>query len=812
MLPNYFLVALRNLFRNKLFTLVNISGLSLGISAALVIFLVVHYETSFDQFHPEGDHIFRVVIDESIAGDEHRGPGTPLPMIGAMEKEVTGIRRIVPMILYDGQTQAKDDGQAIFTNSAYFELTPYTWLAGSPGTALAATNQVVLTASRARRYFPNLSPEAVIGRTVTYYDSIPLTVAGVVADLDENTDFVFQEFLSLPTLNDARLAGHFPLQQWGTHSNDYELLLRLEPGYPADAVTRQMQQLLAKYAPDMNKGHRKMQFALEPLPDIHLNDQFGSFYSVRHPHREALVGLQLLGAVLLVLACINFINLTTAQASQRAREIGIRKTMGGSRPQLIGQFLCETLVITAVSAGVALLLVPLVLQLFAPFLPPGLHLGLKDQPVLIVFLIVLVIAVGLLAGFYPAIILSAFDPVRVLKGQSAVASGQTRKAILRRILSITQFVVAQLFLLITLSVAWQINRLLHENPGFRKEAILSITLPAKNDSVRQQRYLFSGRISRIPGVEGVSLSAEPPCSHNFSAAAVTYTDGRKEVQASVQLKFADTSYLRLYKIPLLAGRNVTESDTMREFVINASYAQLLGFARPQDALNKMLYLGTPGAQTSHVTIVGVMQDFHTNFLMQKVGPVALTAAAKQCYTEHVALEPLSADGSSWRTSIRQIEKAYQQLYPGVDFQYAFLDESIAAAYKGLEDLAQLLKWVTGICIFISCLGMLGLVIYTTAQRTKEIGVRKVLGASVAQVVLLLSGGFVRMVVLATVIATSVAGIVIHVWLQRFSDRGLPPIWLFLVAALGMFGLTFLILSLQTVRAARANPADSLRTE
>jgi hypothetical protein len=310
----------------------------------------------------------------------------------------------------------------------------------------------------------------------------------------------------------------------------------------------------------------------------------------------------------------------------------------------------------------------------------------------------------------------------------------------------------------------------------------------------------------------VSIAAEPPGSAHFSAAVLTFVDGRKSVTASVRLKFADSNYLRLYRIPLLAGRNVEASDTMRELVINANYARRLGFARPADAINQLVYLGTPGQLQGRLTIVGVMGDFHTDFQLQKVGPVALAASAKDCNTAHVALAPLAADGNNWAASIHQLEKEFHQLYPGAAFQYAFLDQTMAVAYSGMENLAHLLKWATAVSIFISCLGMLGLVMYTTAQRTKEIGVRKVMGARVGQIVLLLSKDYVRMVVLATVIATSVAAMLVYAWLRNFTDRGVPPVWLFVSAAFGMIGLTLGILSWQTIRAAGANPVDSLRTE
>lgn len=826
MFRNYLTIAMRNLRKHWMHSFINVSGLSLGICAALIIFLIVQFELGFDRSHPDAANTYRVVVKENRGGDRHSGAGIALPLIGAVRRELTGIRAVVPMILCKDNMQVavpagkgsdaksyvfRDQKGIILTDGGYFDLTPYSWLAGSPRTALSEADAVVLTASRAAVYFPTLPPAEMIGRTIVCYDSVRLTVTGIVVDLKENTDFVFKEFISMPTASNNRIAGLFPLQQWGVRSSTYELFLRLDTDYTPARIERQLQQVLQKYDPADNQGSISLQLRLEPISELHLSNEYASFESARPVNKGALMGFLLLAGVLLTLACMNFINLTTARASQRAREIGIRKTLGGSRRQLIVQFLCETFLITALAAMLSLLLIPLVLTFFAPFVPPGLHIGWEVRPAVALFLILLVVVVGFLSGFYPAIVLSAFRPTAVLKGQSVVQFGQTRKSLLRRILSISQFAIAQLFLIITLGVGWQIDNLLKGDEVTRNQAILFFDVTGNTDSARRISTLLAGELNHIAGIGKVSLSAEPPTSNLFSAGIFTYNDGHRDIEANVQLKFTDTNYLGLYGISLLAGRNVVPSDTMHELVINETYARLLGFARLSDALNKYITGGPPGG-TSKYIVVGVMRNFQTHFLLQKPSPVALSAAARECHTLHVAFRPQPAEGGGWRAGILQIEKAYRKLYPDADLKYQFFDESIATAYKGLENLDLLLKWATSVSIFISCLGMFGLVLYTTGQRVKEIGVRKVLGASSHQMVLLLSKDFMRPVLIASVIASSLGGIVMHLWLQGFSDRSLPPLWLFPAATIGMIGLALLILSVQTFRAATANPVEALRTE
>ena len=824
MLKNYLLVAIRNFWRNKIFSFINIMGLSIGISAALVIFLIVHYDLSFDKFHKDSYRIYRIVTEGRYEGSLGHMRGTPMPLADVVAKELTGVEITAPFYELSGQRVSipapgkepilfRHQSGVIFASQQYFSLLDYQWLAGSSHTALQNPFQVVLTEERAKTYFPSLNPTAMIGRTITYFDSIPVVVTGVVKEPEGNTDFVFREFISFPTISTSALKDGYP-ETWDGFSSAMQLFIKLSKEEKPGPVAARLKRIQEKYDPDAEanskNGKNFRTFLLQPLSDLHLDGEYGSFDSSRQAHKPTLVGLSILAIILLLLACINFVNLTTARASQRAREIGIRKTIGSSRAQLIAQFFSETFLTTVMATFVSLLLVPLLLKVFADFIPQDLHFNWFQQPALIGFLVLLLLFVSVLSGFYPAIVLSGYRPVQVLKASSGVLGGQTtRRSVMRKTLTIAQFVIAQAFIIATLIVGRQIRFMLTRDLGFRKQAILYFKVP-NTDTGKTRRLALLDELRSFPGIEAVSLGGNPPASESFWGSGLTYRGGNKDITTTVELKFGDSNFLSLYRIPLLAGHNVTPSDTIREYIINEAYARFLGFRDPREAINKFLY--STWNKSIRKPIVGVIRDFHAHSLHQEIRPLIFTANGSRSYTFHVALASIDGEGNSWSPAIHEIEQGYKKFYPDEEFQYHFYDESIAAFYKSEQDVSSLLRWATGIAIFISCLGMLGLVVYTTTLRTKEIGVRKVLGASVSQIVTLLSKDFMALVGIAFVIATPIAWWSMHQWLKNFAFQPAFGWWLVLLAGAGMAIIALLILCLQTVRAARANPVDSLRTE
>ena len=451
----------------------------------------------------------------------------------------------------------------------------------------------------------------------------------------------------------------------------------------------------------------------------------------------------------MLLGCINFINLTTAQATQRAKEIGIRKTMGSSKRQLIFQFLSETFFITIIATIISVILTPLLLKMFEDFIPQGLHFDLLHQPSLILFLLLLTIAVSFLSGLYPALILSGYKPVLVLKNQAFTGSAQTRNAWVRKTLTVSQFVIAQFFVIATVMVSKQINYSLNADMGFNKDAIINFDMP--RDTVAAHGKQLLNEIKSIPGIAIASTGFFAPADEGVAFTNLIFNNGKEEIKpnVNVQIRWGNPEYINVYQIKLAAGRNVQQSDTIKEFLVNESYAHAIGFQHPEDALNK--YLQWNG---KNIPIVGVMKDFHDQSMHSLISPVVFGGGNGSTF--HIKLKPNNADGTLWKNTIAEIQKAYKQMYPGEDFNYKFLDDTIAKFYESEQHTASLLNWATGLAIFISCLGLLGLVIYTTNIRTKEIGIRKILGASVTNIVSILSKEFVQLVLIAFVIAAPIA--------------------------------------------------------
>jgi putative ABC transport system permease protein len=816
MLKTNFIIAYRNFIRNKVFSLINVLGLAIGISSSLVIFLIVHYDFNFDKFENNRGQLYRVVTESKFYASLLHDPGVPSPMAAAVKKEVSGLEEVIGFHQYNGDpkvTVSKKDNEksyrirhqsgVIWADKSYFKMVPYEWLAGSRQMALEEPFRVVLTAERAKIYFPSASFASMIGKQITYDDSIVATVSGIVKDLPQSTDFIFKEFISQSTIPATELKQNYRWDDWNSINGGTQLFVRFSPGASIKNIESQFQSLKKKYAANTDPNSVQ-NFRLQPFEDIHFSPIYQTFGD-HQASKPILYGLLAVAAFLLLLASINFINLTTAQAAQRAKEIGVRKTLGSSRKQLMGQFLTETFFISFISLIISILLTPVLLKIFSDFIPADLHFDLLHQPYLIIFGILLTTVVALLAGFYPALVLSRFKPVLVLKNQSYGSSG-TRRALLRKSLTISQFLIAQVFTMATLIAVKQIHFILNKEMGFKKEAIISVYTPFlwdRSSKPNSKRITLISEIKRLPGVELTSLANDPPAAEGWSSSIMVYKDGKKDIETDVRQKYGDTNYLKLFHIRLLAGRNVQASDTANEFVINETYMHILGFQNPEQVLNRLI---------NKIPVVGVMADFNQESLHSPLKPLAFSSETGNSWVLHIALRQGEGEANGWKATIGSIEKIYKEIYPEEDFTYNFLDENIARFYKSEQNLSSLLKWSTGLAIFISCMGLLGLVIYTTNLRTKEIGVRKVLGASVTQVVSILSKDFLKLVLIASFIAIPLSWWTMHKWLENFAYRTPVSWWIFALSVLLMMGIALVTLSIQTIRAASANPVDSLRTE
>lgn len=808
MLKNYFKTAFRSFLKNKVITIITVAGLAIGISAALVIYQIVHYDYSFDKYEPDRDRIYRIVSQ----GPNWNNSGVPSPLHEAVQNKIAGIQTTAAFFYFNnrdtkvsipqGNDQLpkifKKQQEIVFADSSYFDIFPHQWLAGDATNALQAPYQLVLSASRAKLYFPNLSPDQVIGKAVVFNDTINTVVSGIVKDLRAASDFNNKEFIALSTIPNSGLKLYYNWDQWDNINSVNQLFVKLMPEARAQQINAQIENIFKTRIPKDEYNNKEKHF-LQPLSDIHFNTAFDG-----KANKATLQNLILLAIFLLLLGAINFINLSTAQASQRAKEIGVRKTLGSSKGQLIWQFMTETFLLTVIATAISVLITPILMKIFSGYVPEGLKYAGIEQPDIIIFLVLLVIVVSLLSGVYPALIMTKFSPVTAMKNVASSDTSVTRSAWIRKMLIVSQFIIAQVFIISVLMVNKQIHYSVNKDMGFRKIGIINFYLPYDFYNPNNKKFVLKNKLQNIPGIQMVSLGNQSPAFSGTMTTRITYQEGKKEIAILPDMRSGDTNYLKVYNIKLLAGRNVLPADSVTELLINETLAKRLGFKRPYDAIGKFLtYNG------NSVPIVGVMTDFNESGVQRAIQPLIFFYNIKYGYVMHIALQ---SNASAWPATLAQIKKDWQSIYPDQDFDYTFLDKTIANFYRQDVKLSKLLAWAAGIAILIGCLGLLGLVIFMANQRTKEIGIRKVLGATVMQIITLLSKDFMLLVGLAFIIAVPVAWIAMNKWLQNFAYHTKLSWWVFITGGTIMLVFALIILGIRTGRAAMANPVEALRSE
>ncbi len=685
-----------------------------------------------------------------------------------------------------------------FAEPEYFQIFRYKWLAGNASPAL---NTVVLTAASARKYFGTLPPQELIGREMVFHASLTVTVSGVIQDWTAHTDMPFTEFISYAT-------AQTPVVQ-KTISTDYagdgfsrfnsRAFIQLLPGVVPDRLAAQLH--------DLGKAHTvkpgmTYDLLLQPLSRAHFDEAIADGF--HKPHLPTYFVLMGIAVFILLLATINFINLSTALSIRRAKEIGMRKVLGGSRRSIVIQFLSETFLLTMAALLLALLAVKPMLSAFADFVPPAVNRHLLDA-VNLGFLVLLAVATTLLAGFYPARVLSGYQPVVSLKGPGTY-KGQG-KWWLRRGLIVFQFAVSLIFIISTTIISRQVNYMRTRDLGFSTDAVVSLNAEPRDAS--PDVALVAQKIRQLPGVRGVALQSFAPIS-DFEAGFPLRYKGRSDKQIDAGVQIADSNFISLYNIHLLAGRNLVEGinrDSIKEFVVNESLARAIGFNDPGKAVGQFLYLGDKA-----YPIVGVVADFHENSYRQPIRPLAIFDLNAPEKSFAVKLAARGKDLASVQHTLSQMEQIWKGVYPDRPFTYSFLDDSIAAMYKDEQKTAVLMNVATAISIFISCIGLFGLSLFTTGQRKKEISIRKVLGASISSITSLLTRDFLSLISLSLLVATPVAWYITHRWLQDYLYRAPVTIWIFLFSGGLALALGLLTVSFQAIRAATANPVESLRAE
>ena len=815
-------IAARILARNKFYTVINVLGLTLGVCGCIVIWLVGSFELSFDRFHPDGDRIYRVVGGGKPG--EQKDPNIIPPMPAAIRQNIPGLESITTYFTYNESREVKvpvagkpamtfqprlpgDDWQngIILADRDWFRVFSYQWLAGNPAVALKDPFRVVLTESAAKLYFGDVPPSTVLGRELIYEDSLHVYVSGVVKDWTEHSDLAYTDIISFPTIDASFLKERRHMDDWIPHQGMGRwywpyAYIKLVKGVAAGQVETQIDRIAAQHIAG-EPGHPWLQ-ALQPLSDVHFNSDYND--NRRKAHMPTLYGLLGIALFILILAAVNFINLATAQSLQRAKEIGVRKVLGSGRRGLVMQFLVETGVLVSAAMLIGVILVWPVLRLFQDYIPTGILFN-PFMPANLLFLIGITLAVSILAGFYPARVLAGYEPVQTLKGSGSIKGGE--KWWLRRSLIVFQFTISLVFIIVTLVIGKQIRFMLNADYGFRSDAIVTVQGQGNMlDTTTREITLLQQRYSRLPGVAEVIRESTPPIGWGRSVSEVEYK-GKQVVDLLPNIEFADEQFIPFYGMHMLAGRNIRHSDSLVEFVINETLAKQLGFRQPSAAIGQLLYYGEKA-----VPVVGVVADYHEASFQEAIQPMAIGQILPTERDLGIKLVSAGRGADNIKATLDAMEKIYKEIYPGAHFPYAFMDQSIRELYENEQKTASLVRMAMGLAIFISCMGLFGLALFTAERRAGEIGIRKVLGATATDIALMLNRQFIRLVLLALVIASPVAWMLAHRWLQDFAYRVTVDGWIFVLSGIGAIGLAVVTVSYQSLRAALASPVKSLKAE
>ncbi|TDS15957.1 ABC transporter permease [Sphingobacterium paludis] len=800
-------ITVRQLWRNRLFTALNIFGLAIGISACWIVFRVVHYEFSFDQHIPEVDDIRQVVCVDDVPNPSKGFAGIPLGMAPIMTDQALPDALIVPVYNqhFERLFISKADGTEpdvyeehpiAGTKSSYFKMLPYEWLAGNPETALAAPHSIVLREDRAALYFPNMKPSELVGKTIRA-DSTEFQITGVVKMLAFPSSFQSSIFIPIP---EKEWSNH----DWHSFNSNHVLYIKSknEASVRAllQAAQKQYNQVAAKDHASFDSASKFETFALR-------TKHFDAAYDTEGiaSDKKVMYGLIAIGSFLLLLACINYINLSTAQIPQRAKEIGIRKTLGVRPIHITVSFLMETLCVSAFALLLSFPIVSLFKFIFPEFIPVGIA-DYDNTVLLALFLIGLLILISIVSSLYPAYLINKLRSIETLKGKVETKIRGTRLT-LRKSLIVFQFIIAQFFIVSALVMSQQLDFILHTDLGFKYNAVVNIRMPYKSyQNSEVSPLLYKEALKKHPEIEGISLGHEP-LNKMYWGSIYYFTADTGRIQLNSPRKYIDEDYIDLYQIQLLAGKNIHFTDTMREVLINESALKSLGIKHPREAIGKQLVR----SDNATYPIVGVFKDFNQSSLHQKVGPLILGSSniSSQLQFFHIKLP---TERKQWPKAIAIMEKEWKSLYPNAPFEFKFNEEKIKNIYEKEYRAAKLIDLATGITILISCFGLFGLATLTAFQRTKEIGIRKVLGASISRIVAMLSKDFVVLVITAIVIATPLVWWAMHNWLDNFAYRIEIQWWIFIVAGLLAIGIALMTVGYQAIKAAVVKPVDSLRDE
>jgi putative ABC transport system permease protein len=808
MLKNYFKIAWRNIVRHKAYSIINISGLSVGIAACLLIFVILQFERSFNTSFTNYKNIYHLVTKQIEEDGVNYNPGVSVPAIDALRTDFPQYKFAALNSSYGSQitvpgnngsnTEDKKFTESIgvfFIEPQFFDIFNSNWLEGD-NKALQEPNMIVLDKKTATKYFGDW--KNAMGKNLKMDNLLSLRVAGIIDNAPDNSDFPLRIMVSYITLKQHAREYNFS-NDWHSISSNHQIFTQLPANVNPDNFTKQLVGFTNKQS-DVNKKKQSRIHLLQPLSEMHFDTRVGNTIGDHLTSKATLNTLTFIAALIIIMASINFINLSTAQSVGRSKEVGIRKVLGSTRKQLIAQVIGETTMVIAFSVILAAALAKIALPYLKNFASVPDDIALFNTGT-VLFLIATMFVVIILSGIYPALVVSGFKPVLALKNKITAAS--IGGIPLRRALVVAQFAIAQLLIIGTIVAVNQMNFVNEADLGFNKNAVL--ILPGSSDSISLSKMeAFKQQLLQKSEVKSVSFTSDAPSSENNWGTNFYFNNSQKDPTFNTFLKYGDADYFKTFGLRFAAGKGYDQSDTTRQVVVNETFIHKLGIQKAEDAIGKTV---KTGGMRSWATITGVVEDFKTNSLRDAVKPIVISPLKK---VESVAA--IKIETKNLTKTVADIQKLWEDTYPEYAYNGYFLDENIAQFYKQENQLALVYKIFAFIAIFISCLGLYGLVSFMAVQRTKEVGVRKVLGASVFSIVLLFSKEFMILIAISFVIAMPAAWYMMSGWLQNFAYRIPLTAGVFVLAIASSIVIAWLTVGYKAIRAALVNPVKSLRSE
>jgi len=801
MVLNYFKVAWRELNKRRSITLINLIGLSLGLTCCLIIFTVIKHDFSFDKFHEGHDRIYRLSgVRIEATGDVVGEPTLPPAAIRSLKSEIDAIEKSVgffrmkSIVTVPGSAESKfetDDNSLIITDTSYFGLFKYKWLAGSPR-SFNAPYKAVLTLKSAERYFGKISPNQLLGKEITY-DSLEVTIVGILEDWQENSDLNCTDFISLSSVNASSLRNKFALDAWLTPTTGATSFILVKNGVSGEQLANELSRFAASHP--MAEQSVKYQIQAQPLASIHFTSDGNRGTGFAHTdsdnfrkaHKPTLYGLALAALLVLLIAIFNFVNLATAQASYRSKEVGVRKVLGSNRQSLIIQFFTETFILSFCAMLLAVVLVSPGLQIFSSFIPSGVAFTLSDLDTLLFIASVLALTT-LLAGAYPAFVLSSAAPIKNFQGSTLISEGRWS---VRRMLVVLQFTVSIAFIVCGLIVQRQIK--FSQKDSQTPLADILFVWCGQNAKVN----FIVENFRKIQGVEATSAQMLSPIG--FARMVQTMRINDKEL--AVSLKSGGSDLKDVLNLELYAGRNLQDVDSTREFLINERFAKEIDFDEPENALGQIVYYNE-----KDYLIVGIVKDFHEGSFHEPIGPMAIANMPIKLS----CLARISPDHD--KSLFTKMEAVWHRAYPDVPFEYTLLSEDVKKFYEGDQKTAFLIHAITILMIVISCMGIVGLMLFVVNTKAKEISVRKVMGASFYSIVVLLSNEITVLYIFSLFCASPISWYFMQEWLNGFAYHINIGWWEFIAAGLGMLSIALVCTVSLIIQASRLNPAIVLKRE